>query len=329
MNSIEALRAKLREAADRSENKQKSGGGGDKASFPFWNTPEGQSTTLRYLPDGDPENPFFWVERQVIKLPFDGVVGGDYPTNKQVEVTVPCIDMFGMSCPIIADTKHLWNGSDADKEVARTYYKKRSYIFQGFVVNTAIKEDGIPDNPIRRFVINKSIYDIVYASLLEPNFENLPTDYDGGRDFKITKTKKGDWANYGTSNWSYSTRSLGDEERGAIEKYGLFNLKEALGAVPTADGVEAIKAMFKDSFNGNPFDMESYGSFYRPYTNSRDTATQKTTDTASALAGTASNKDDSGVVAASSVAATPSVSEDPSKQNAEDIIARLRAKSAK
>jgi len=322
--SIEALRAKLREAATRSETKQKTGGGGDKASFPFWNTPEGQSTTIRFLPDGDTENPFFWVERQVIKLPFDGVVGGDYPTTKQVEVTVPCIDMFGMSCPIIADTRHLWNGTDKDKEIARTYYKKRSYIFQGFVVNSAIKEEDAPENLIRRFVINKSIYDIVYASLLEPNFADLPTDFEGGRDFKITKTKKGDWANYGTSNWSYSTRSLSETERAAIDKNGLFNLKDALGAVPTADGIEAIKAMYKDSFAGNPFDMEAYGSFYRPYSNNRDEGTQRTVQTATNLVSESRSAPDRET--ASPAAST--ASEDPNKQNAEDIIARLRAKSA-
>ncbi len=319
--SIEALRAKLREAATRSENKKTTtGGGGDKASYPFWNTGVGQTSTIRFLPDGDTENPFFWVERQVIKLPFDGVVGGDYPTNKQVEVTVPCIDMFGMSCPIIAATRHLWNGTDADKEIARTYYKKRSYIFQGLVVNSAFDETDSPENPIRRFVINKSIYDIVYASLLEPNFENLPTEYDGGRDFLIKKTQKGEWANYSTSSWSYSTRSLSETDRANIDKFGLFNLKEALGAVPTAEAIEGIKAMFDDSFNGRPFDMEAYGQFYRPYTNRNDDATKKTVQEAATLAGQTDTQ----------TAATPAVSKETtsSKQTAEDIITRLRAKSA-
>lgn len=322
--SIEALRAKLREAQQRSQNNQKkSSGGGDKASFPFWDTPVGQSTTLRFLPDGDKDNPFFWTERQVIKLPFDGVVGGEFPTQKPVEVTVPCVDMFGQACPIIAATRHLWNGDDADKQVARTYYKKRSYIFQGLVKTSPIVEEEAPENPIRRFVINKSIYDIIYASLLEPNFESLPTDFEGGRDFSIKKTQKGDWANYGTSNWSYNSRSLDEVERAAIEKFGLFNLKDALGAVPTADGVAAIKAMFEDSFAGKPFDHESYGQYYRPYgsrDNSSVTSTSAVVHTAVTLTSTPEP------VNTSLVSEAPAVT---GKEGAQSIIDRLRANSAK
>ena len=322
--SIEALRAKLREAQARSQNNQKkSSGGGDKASFPFWDTPVGQTTTVRFLPDGDTDNPFFWVERQVLKLPFDGVVGGDYPTQKQVEVTVPCVDMFGMACPVIAATRHLWNGDDNDKQVARTYYKKRSYIFQGLVINSPIEEEEAPENSIRRFVINKSIYDIIYASLLEPNFESLPTDYEGGRDFSIKKTQKGEWANYGTSNWSYNARSLTETERAAIQKFGLFNLKDALGAVPTADGVAAIKAMYEDSFAGRPFDMESYGQFYRPYgarENSGTASAAATTKTVAAATVLAKDEE------AAPAAVTASTA---GKEGAQSIIDRLRANSAK
>lgn len=323
--SIEALRAKLKEAAARSEKKTTSRGGGDKASFPFWDTPVGQSTTVRFLPDGDTENPFFWVERQVIKLPFDGVVGGDNPTTNRVEVTVPCIDMFQMSCPIIAATRHLWNGTDADKEIARTYYKKRSYIFQGLVVNSPIQEEEAPENPIRRFVINKSIYDIVYASLLEPNFESLPTDFEGGRDFKITKTQKGEWANYSTSNWSFSTRSLGEMERAAIAQHGLHDLKTAQGAVPDADTVEAIKAMFEASYAGDAYDFDSFGKYFRPYglrgSGGNDAGTQRTVAAASNLTNTAETPTPAAQTAASD-------SEVTGKDKAEDIIARLRAKSA-
>lgn len=329
--SIEALRAKLREAQQRSENNSnnKKSGGGDNASFPFWNMKTGETSAIRFLPDGDMDNPFFWVERQVIKLPFDGVVGGEYPTNKEVQVTVPCLDMFdGRACPIIAATKHLWDEGKTDPaalQIARTYYKKRSYIFQGFVVNSPLDEEA-PENPIRRFVINKSIYDLIYESLLQPNFESLPTDYEGGRDFSIKKSQKGDWANYGTSSWSYSTRSLDEAERAAIDKFGLFDLKEAKGAEPTAEGEAAIKAMFEDSFAGKPFDHDAYGSFYRPYStgnyNSTPTpaATNKTVETASNMTSTPA-------VEKASDSAPADTGTTNTKESAQAIIDRLRSKS--
>lgn len=334
MNKVEALRAKLQEAASKSDRSSKTRSSGDGASFPFWNTPEGQSSIIRFLPDGNQDNPFFWVERQVIKMPFEGVVGGDYPTQNRVEVTVPCMDMFGKQCPIIAATKKYWDGDDADKEIARTYWKKRSYIFQGFVVDTPINEDETPENPIRRFVINKSIFDIVHASLLEPNFEHLPCDFEGGRDFKVTKTKKGQWANYSTSNWSFATRSLGEEERAAIETHGLFNLSEALGAEPDEDGIAAIKAMFEDSIAGNPFDYDSYGQYYRPYQNNRARNNDSVAKTATTMAATPA-----AAPAATPAPAAPAAAAEPAaevattgatdKQSAQDILARLRANSQK
>ena len=213
MSNLNELRAKLRESAQAGEAQGKSKNNtGDSASYPFWDIPEGSTATIRFLPDGDKTNDYFWVKREVIKLPFCGVVGGDFPTDKDVTVTVPCIDMFGMKCPIIAATRHLWD-DDATKPLARTYYKKRSFIFQGFVVNSPLIEENLPENPIRRFVINKSIYDKVYDAILDPELEEMPTDYDGGSDFLIKKTKKGDWANYDTSKFSNKTRSLTEEER--------------------------------------------------------------------------------------------------------------------
>lgn len=271
MSSIADLRAKLRESAAKADNnnqKTRKSSGGDNASFPFWNTPVGQTTTLRFVPDADPTNDYFWVKREVIKLPFAGVIGGDFPTEKDVEVTVPCIDMFGMQCPIIAETRPWWN-DDAKKALARLYYKKKSWIFNGFVINSAIEEEEVPENPIRRFVINKSLYDIIYEALLDEELVDMPTDFNGGRDFSIKKTMKkspdGEWANYGTSKFAMNPRALSEVERAALDKYGSHNLKDALGAIPGADAIEAIKAMFHDSLAGNPFDMASFGQYYRPY----------------------------------------------------------------
>lgn len=326
MNKLEALRAKLKEA---SENQNKAKGSGDNASFPFWNTPVGTPTTLRFLPDGDKDNPYFWAERQIIKLPFSGVIGGEYPTTNDVTVTVPCMDMFGKQCPIITGTKALWNGSPDEVAIARSYWKKRSYIFQGFVVESPVKEDEVPENPIRRFVINDSIFEIVRGSLLEPNFEDLPCEIEGGRDFKINKTKKGEWANYSTSNWSFATRSLNDDERSAIDTYGLFNLSDAKGAEPDDEGIAAIKAMFEDSLAGEPFDYDSYGQFYRPYQNNRknnsaDTSsTNDTAEKAVKMANTAVNDGNTATESKDEVKVTST----PSEQNAADIIARLRANS--
>lgn len=317
MTNIAALRAKLKASSAKSDNQPKSkGSGGDNASYPFWEIPVGQSATIRFLPDADPTNDYFWAKREVIKLPFSGVVGGDYPTDKDVTVTVPCIDMFDMKCPIIAATKHLWDKEET-KDLARVYYKKRSWIFQGIVVNSPLAEENLPENPIRRFVLNKSVYDIVYESLLDPDLIDMPTDFDGGLDFTIKKTQKGEWANYSTSKFAMRPRSLTEEERSIIDANKLFNLKEALGAIPSGDAIEAMKQMLKDSMDGLPYDMESFGQYFRPY-GSRDnggTTTQRAAQPSSAQSETQ-------VDAAASVASTGSL------DNAKAVLDRLRVRTA-
>lgn len=251
----------------REENEKKAGGNrsatGDKASYPYWNIPEKQTATVRFLPDQDDNNAWFWVERQTIKLPFDGVVGGEYPSTSPQLVTVPCMDMFTPnSCPIIAATRPLWK---TDESLARRYWKKRSFITQGFVLSSPFEESDLAENPIRRFYVGPSLLDKLKAGLVDIEMESTPTDYLNGTDFKIKKTRKGDFNNYDTSEWSRRTRPLSESEHIAIEKYELFNLKDFIGTKPDADGVAMIKAMFKASLDGDPFDMAAFGGHYKPY----------------------------------------------------------------
>lgn len=258
MATLAQIQAALQEEDKKS---QRNGSFGDNASYPFWNIPENATATIRFLPDGDPDNTFFWVEKQNIKLKFQGVVGDH---DREITISVPCVEMFGDSCPILAETRPWWK-DPAKESLARQYWKKKTYVFQGFVVASPLNEDSVPDNPIRRFVINPSIYEIIKNSLMNPEMEDMPTDFDGGRDFKLTKTKKGEYANYTTSQWSFKTRSLSEAERVAVEQHALFNLKEFKGKKPDAEHIAVIKAMFHDSLAGLPFDIQSYGQFYRPY----------------------------------------------------------------
>lgn len=259
---LERMRQLMREEEDKKSGNRTSASG-DKASYAYWNIPEKQTAITRFLPDKNDDNPWFWVERQTIKLPFDGIVGGDSETTAPQLVTVPCIDMFpGMTCPIIAETRPFWKTNEA---LARKYWKKRSFIAQGFVVSSPFEESDAPENPIRRFIIGPSLLEKLKAGLLDTEMENNPTDYLNGTDFKIKKTRKGDYNNYDTSEWSRRSRPLSEAEQIAIEKYGLFNLEDFKGAKPDADGVAMLKAMVRASLKGDPFDMASWGGHYRPF----------------------------------------------------------------
>ena len=97
MASLAEIRARI---AQQENKQQKSATQTDNSIYPHWNIDEGTSATVRFLPDGNDKNTFFWVERQLIKLPFNGVKGD--PNIKQTVVTVPCTEMYGDSCPILA-----------------------------------------------------------------------------------------------------------------------------------------------------------------------------------------------------------------------------------
>lgn len=320
MASLAEIQAKLLEQANKSTGDRPAQSSGDNASFPFWNTPENATTQIRFLPDGDTDNTFFWVERQIIKLPFSGIVG---QSDNEVTVQVPCVDMFGDRCPITEAIRPWWK-DESKKDLARTYYKKKSYLFQGFVVNSAFEETNTPENPIRRFVINPSIYEIIKNSLMNPEMEDMPTDYIGGRDFKLTKTKKGEYANYGTSQWSFKTRALNEGELTAIEQYGLWNLKEFLGARPDRDGIDMIKAMYEDSLAGRPFDSASYGSVYRA-SGAFGGGSRAAAPSAAPTGGYNASRDEEQSYTPSAAPAAPAAG--GAKPNAQDILARIKARS--
>ena len=463
MATLAEIRAKLQEQeVKRSPNSS----GGDNAIYPFWNIPEGTTATLRFLSDKDPNNTFFWVERQMIRLPFAGIKGqseakpttvqvpcmemwgepcpvlseirpwfkdpsledmgrkywkkrsyifqgfvvnspleedstpenpirrfvinpsifniirsalmnpdmedlptdidkgrdfkltktqkggyADYSTStwsfKERSVQVPCMEMWGEPCPVLSEIRP-WFKDPSLEDMGRKYWKKRSYIFQGFVVNSPLEEDSTPENPIRRFVINPSIFNIIRSALMNPDMEDLPTDIDKGRDFKLTKTQKGGYADYSTSTWSFKERSVSDSERSAIDSHGLHNLGDYLPKKPSAEEVKIIAEMFKASVDGELYDESRFGQYYRPAgmasspsSNASATTTATTTATATPTpAPQAEVKVETPVVEAkveapaaqpevATATATASATDDKSKASADDILAMIRARQSK
>jgi len=259
MASLAEIRAKLKEQETRSTGGERTGG--DNSIYPFWNLKEGSESTVRFLPDGNPDNTFFWVERAMIKLPFAGVKGES--ESKQVTVNVPCMEMYGETCPILSEVRG-WFKDPSLEDQGRKYWKKRSYIFQGFVVDDGLKEESKPENPVRRFIIGPQIFQLIRGALLDPEMEDLPTDLVNGVDFKLIKTSKGGYADYSTSKWSRKTRPLNDGEQDALKAHGLYDLKDYLPKKPGEVEVKVIKEMFEASVDGEAFDMARWGQYFKP-----------------------------------------------------------------
>lgn len=256
--SLAEIRAKLQAQESKGQGGSQ---GGDNGIYAHWNIAEGTTARVRFLPDANDKNSFFWVERLMIKLPFAGVKG--QVDSKPTFVQVPCVEMWGEACPILAEVR-TWFKDKSLEEMGRKYWKKKSYLFQGFVRDNPLSDDKNPENPIRRFVISPQIFNLVKNALMDPDLENLPTDYVGGLDFSIKKTSKGGYADYSTSTWARKESALTQAELEAIEKYGLYNLADFLPKKPSDVELKIIKEMFEASVDGEPFDMERWGAYYKP-----------------------------------------------------------------
>jgi hypothetical protein len=329
MASLAEIRARL--AA--SESKQ--GGnstGGDNSIYPHWNMEEGQSATLRFLPDGNSKNTFFWQERAMIRLPFNGIKGE--ADSKQVYVQVPCMEMWQETCPVLTEVR-TWFKDKALEDMGRKYWKKRSYIFQGFVRENPLSDDKTPENPIRRFIIGPQIFSIIKSALMDPELEELPTDLLRGLDFRVTKTSKGGYADYNTSKWARKESALTAEEQAAVDKHGLFDLSTFLPKKPSEAEVRVIKEMFEASVDGQSYDTERWGQYFRPagVTAPGGSGAAHVDEDAPAPASkpapaVSSSFDDEDDAPAPAVASAP-VEAKPSTQKAEDILAMIRARQNK
>ncbi len=296
--SLAALRAKLAaQSSNTASNPSANKTPGDQALYPFWNIKTGETATLRFLPDADPANIMYWVEKAVINLPFTGVKG-DPSDEKTRIVKVPCMEMYDENCPILSEVRTWYKPKDPvmDK-LANKYWKKRTYIFQGLVrVNPLIgtgdskTEDSPPENPIRRFVVSPQLYAVILAGNNNPEIEELPTDYQRGLNFNVIKGIKGEYADYTTSNFARRESALTEEDRAAIEKYGLFNLKDFLPKKPSESELRVIKEMFEASVDGRPYDLDKWGAYYKPWgldassTNANDDESFETSSPRAAVA---------------------------------------------
>ena len=259
MATLAEIRAKLKDQEARSSGSTRSPG--DNAIYPFWNMKEGETSVLRFLPDGDSNNTFFWQERLMIKLPFAGVKGET--DSRPVQVQVPCMEMYGDTCEILNEVRG-WFKDPSLEDMGRKYWKKRSYVFQGFVTDDPLKEESQPENPIRRFIIGPQIFQLIKSALLDPDMEELPTDYTAGVDFRLNKTSKGGYADYSTSQWARRERPLGDAEMQAVNTHGLFNLTDFLPKKPGEVELKVMKEMFEASVDGEAYDMDRWGQYFRP-----------------------------------------------------------------
>jgi hypothetical protein len=207
---------------------------------------------------------------------------------------------------------------------------------QGFVRENPIGDDKTPDNPIRKFIIGPQLFTLIKGALMDPELEELPTDTLRGLDFRITKTQKGGYADYNTSKWARKESALTETEQAAVDAHGLFDLSTFLPKKPGDVELKVIKEMFEASVDGQPYDTERWGQYFRPAGVNAPGGAAATNDDAEAApaartapaakpAASSPAWEDDAAEAAASLVTKPAAG----NQKAEDILAMIRARQAK
>ena len=236
-------------------------------SYPFWNIKTGETAVVRFLPDANEANPWgFFQEVYSLKLKFPGQIGGDYPTDEEVTVTLKTLENWDgkNGCPIKNDIAPLWK-DESTKPLARLFYRNLSYHATGLIITSPLAETNVPENPIRRFVLNKSLHDVIMTTCMDPERESIPCDVESGYEFNIRKTQNGQYASYTTSSFNIRARPLTQTERDVVQKFGLVDLRTAIGERPCQEAIDMMLPMYRDSREGRPFDFGKYGKHYRAY----------------------------------------------------------------
>jgi hypothetical protein len=198
-----------------------------KLFFPFWKADIGTTSRLRFLPDLDESNPMgFLVENLTHEL----IVNG----KKKV---VACGKMYNERCPICELSQKYYDekSPDYNKDLGWKFYRKKNYIGQILVVDTPVEHDH--NQLVKLIEFGPKIFKQIQAAFQSGDLENPPYEFMGGHDFRINKTKSGDYADYGTS--SFAPRAS-DVAADVIEQIELFELSKYRAPFVAPDVLEAM-----------------------------------------------------------------------------------------
>lgn len=150
------------------------------------------SAVIRFLntTDGD-ELPFV----QIYNHAFQGPSGRWYIEN--------CLSTLGEDDPVNTANRVLWNGSEADKEIAKKRKRKLSYIANVYVVSDPGNRAN--EGNILKFKFGKKIFEKI-TEKVEPTFaDDKPInvfDYWEGANFKFRVRQYEGYANYDQSSFA-------------------------------------------------------------------------------------------------------------------------------
>ena len=282
----------LKAAFSKQEAKSDNTGYWDKF-YPFWKMELDQTALVRFLPDQDENNPMgFVVENLSHKLNINGR-----------ERTVPCLKMYGESCPCCELSRKYYN--EKDEKMGLKFWRRQDFIAQLLVLNSPFDYPHTDeDNPVRLVMLGPKIFKLIQAAFASGDLEHNPTDFVKGYDFRFTKSKQGQWADYTLSKFVPKPSPVPAD---LLERMELNNLSDyRTRKIDRA----TMEAMIQADLSGSSFEEKSEDS------EASSVVTPKAGVNAEELV--SSTKPTASVVSETKPAS------ESSSAKAEDILARIR-----
>lgn len=286
----------LKAAFSKQEAKSDNTGYWDKF-YPFWKMELDQTALVRFLPDLDENNPMgFVVENLSHKLTVNGK-----------ERTVPCLKMYGESCPCCELSRKYYD--EKDEKMGLKFWRRQDFIAQLLVLHSPFEYPHTDDdNPVRLVMLGPKIFKLIQAAFASGDLEDNPTDFVNGYDFRFTKSKQGQWADYTLSKFVPKQSPVPAD---LLDRMVLNNLADyRTRKIDRA----TMEAMIQADLNGASYEDKSENG------KSSDVDTPKPGVNAEDLV--SSTKPTAAVVSKTEVNEAPAT--DSSASKAEDILARIR-----
>lgn len=231
---INQLRAAF---AKKSEGSGEGNNGFWEKFFPFYKMDFDQVTTIRFLPDLDEDNPLgFIVENKYHELMVNGK-----------KKRIACMKMYGEPCPCCEASQKYYN--EGDQEMGKKFWRKIDYIAQCIIVNCPFDYPvTAEENPVRLVSLSTKLYGKVENAIVKGDLDEMPFNMQNGYDFRILKTKQGEYADYSNSDFARKSTAIAPA---LLEKIELYDLsKYRYGKIER----EQMEAMIESFLSGKDFD---------------------------------------------------------------------------
>lgn len=237
--SLEQLRAGFKKEENQGQTSRPNN------YYPFWNIPDGSQATIRFLPDANSDNPMgFMVEKLMHTLTING-------ENK----STPCHKMYNEDCPICKVSSAFYK--EDDKINGKKYWRKKQHLAQALILEDPLPPDEATgethEGKVRFVALGYQIFNIIKDAFESGELDEIPYAFEGGCNFVIKKTKQGDYPSYSLSKFARKSSDL-DEDEVALAEEHMVDLSTLL---PQAPAVEKTEGMLEAALTGKDYSDES------------------------------------------------------------------------